>query len=224
MLERSPLTPEILFHLGPVPVSRPVATTWAIMAVLAAVCWAGTRRLQIHPGRSQAVFEILVETIATQIRGVIGRDPAPFVPLIGTLFIYIVCANLSAVVPGVEAPTAHIETTGALAVIVFLAVHGFGIAMRGPKAYFAGYLKPSWFMLPLNVVSEFTRTFSLMVRLFGNIMSHEFVIGIVVVLAGLFVPIPFLALAILIGIVQAYIFTVLATVFIGAAVGSIEKG
>lgn len=224
MLERSPLTAAVEFHLGPVPVTRPVVTTWAIMAVLSAVFWLSTRRLKVHPGPWQTCLEILVETIGAQIRAVMGRDPAPFLPLLGTLFIYIVCANLSVIVPEVEAPTAHIETTGALAAIVFLAVHAFGVAMRGPKAYLAGYLKPNWFMLPLNVVSEFTRTFSLMVRLFGNIMSHEFVIGIVVVLAGLFVPIPFLALAILIGIVQAYIFTVLATVFIGAAVGSIERG
>lgn len=224
MLERSPLATTVVFHLGPVPLTRPVVTTWAIMAVLTVVSWLGTRRLRIRPGFWQASLEILVETIASQIRSVIGRDPSPFLPVLGTLFIYIVCANLSAVVPGVEAPTAHIETTGALAAIVYLAVHAFGITMRGPKSYLAGYLKPSWFMLPLNVISEFTRTFSLMVRLFGNIMSHEFVIGIVVALAGLLVPVPLMALAILIGIVQAYIFTVLATVFIGAAVGSIERG
>ena len=224
MLAQSPLTAAVVFHLGPVPVTRPVVTTWAIMAVLAAVSWLGTRRLRIHPGSWQACFEIVVETTAAQIRAVMGRDPAPFLPLLGTLFLFIVCANLSVIIPGVKAPTAHIETTGALAVIVFFSVHAFGLWMRGPKAYFAGYLKPSWFMLPLNIISEITRTFSLMVRLFGNIMSHEFVIGLVVVLAGLFVPIPLMALAILIGIVQAYIFTVLATVFIGAAVGSIEKG
>lgn len=224
MLERSPLTAVVEFHLGPVPVTQPVVTTWAIMAMLAGVSWLGTRRLRVHAGPFQTSLEILVETIAAQIRAVIGRDPAPFLPLLGTLFIYIVCANLSVIVPGIKAPTAHIETTGALAAIVFFAVHAYGVAMQGARGYLASYLKPSWFMLPLNVVSEFTRIFSLMVRLFGNIMSHEFVIGIVVVLAGLFVPIPFLALAILIGIVQAYIFTVLATVFIGAAVGSFERG
>jgi len=224
MLERSPLATTILFHVGPVPVTRPVVTTWAIIAVLTAASWLGTRRMRMRAGTWQVCLEIVVETIAKQIREVIERDPAPFIPLLGTLFIYIVFANLSVVLPGVEAPTSHIETTAALAIVVYLAVHGYGIAMRGLKGYLAGYLKPSWFMLPLNVISEFTRTFSLMVRLFGNIMSHEFVIGIVAVLAGLLLPVPFLALAILIGIVQAYIFTVLATVFIGAAVGSIEGG
>lgn len=224
MIGKSTLTAVVEFHIGPVPVTRPVLITWVIMALLTAVSWAGTRRLKVHAGPWQTSLEIVVETIARQIRAVLGRDPAPFLPLVGTLFIYILFANLSVVVPEGEAPTAHIETTAALAAVVFLAVHAYGVAMKGPKEYFAGYLKPNWFMLPLNIVSEFTRTFSLMVRLFGNIMSHEFVIGIVVVLAGLFVPIPFLLLAVLIGIIQAYIFAVLATVFIGAAVGSIEQG
>ena len=219
-----PLETSVIFHLGPVPVTRPVVTTWAIMAALTLASAVGTRRLRVHAGPWQTGFEILVETIAAQIRGVLDRDPAPFLPLLGTLFIYLVCANLSAIVPGVEAPTAHIETTGALAVIVFFAVHAFGVRMRGVIGYVKGYTRPAWFMLPLNIVSEFTRTFSLMVRLFGNIMSHEFVIGIVVALAGFLVPVPFLALAVLIGIIQAYIFTVLATVFIGAAVGTMERG
>ncbi|MGB8273806.1 MAG: F0F1 ATP synthase subunit A [Alphaproteobacteria bacterium] len=220
----SPLETVVIFHVGPVPITRPVVVTWGIMALLSIGSLLGTRNLRLHPGPWQTAFEVVVETIIDQIRGVLDRDPAPFVPLLGTLFIFLVCANLSAVVPGVEPPTAHIETTGALAGIVFLAVHVFGVRMRGFRDYLKGYTRPVWFMLPLNIVSEFTRTFSLMVRLFGNIMSHEFVIGIVVALAGLLVPVPLMALAVLIGIVQAYIFTVLATVFIGAAVGSIERG
>lgn len=224
MLIASPLETTVIFHVGPVPITRPVVVTWGIMALLSIASRLGTRNLRLHPGPWQTAFEVVVETIVDQIRGVLNRDPAPFLPLLGTLFIFLVCANLSAVVPGVEPPTAHIETTGALAGIVFFAVHVFGVRMRGFRDYLKGYTRPVWFMLPLNIVSEFTRTFSLMVRLFGNIMSHEFVIGIVVALAGLLVPVPLMALAVLIGIVQAYIFTVLATVFIGAAVGSIERG
>jgi F-type H+-transporting ATPase subunit a len=142
--------------------------------------------------------------------------------LLGTLFVFLVFANLSAVVPGMKPPTGHIETPAALALIVFLSVHYFGIRSRGWLQYVRRYVRPNPLLLPLNVLSEITRTFSLMVRLFGNMMSHEFVIAIVVFLAGLFLPIPFMLLGILIGIIQAYIFTVLATVFIGAAVGSAE--
>jgi F-type H+-transporting ATPase subunit a len=223
-METSPLAPDILFHFGPVPISRPVVTTWAIMAVLTGVSWLGLRRARIQPGTLQTVLEIVVETIAKQVTDIIRRDPWPYLPLLGTLFVFLVFANLSAIVPGMKPPTGHIETPAALAAIVFLSVHFFGIRSRGLGEYARHYTKPSVMLLPLNVLSEITRTFSLMVRLFGNMMSHEFVIAIVVFLAGLFLPIPFMLLGILIGIIQAYIFTVLAAVFIGAAVGSVEAG
>jgi F-type H+-transporting ATPase subunit a len=221
-MEASPLTPDILFQLGPVPISRPVVTTWAIMALLTAVSWLGLRRASVHAGTLQTVLEIVVETLEKQVYEIIRRDPWPYLPLLGTLFIFLVFANLSAIVPGMKPPTGHIETPAALAVIVFLSVHYFGVRSRGLVEYARRYTKPNLLLLPLNVLSEITRTFSLMIRLFGNIMSHELVIAIVVFLAGLLLPIPFMLLGILIGIIQAYIFTVLAAVFIGAAVGSIE--
>ncbi len=223
-MEASPLVPEILFHLGPVPISRPVVTTWAIMAVLTATFWLGLRRTSVHAGTFQTVLEIVVETLANQVEDIIRRDPWRYLPLLGTLFIFLVFANLSAIVPGMKPPTGHIETPAALAAIVFLSVHYFGVRSRGLVEYAEHYIRPNPLLLPLNVLSEITRTFSLMVRLFGNMMSHEFVIAIVVYLAGLFLPIPFMLLGIMIGIIQAYIFTVLAAVFIGAAVGSVEAG
>ena len=122
-----------------------------------------------------------------------------------------------------EAPTSKLETPAALALIVFFSVHFFGIRARGLRGYLASFAKPKLIMLPLNILSELTRTFSLMLRLFGNIMSGEFIIALIVALAGLFVPIPLMALEILIGIVQAYIFTVLAAVFIGAAADTFEE-
>ena len=218
----SPLASDIVIHLGPVPISRSVVTTWAIMALLVALSWFGLRRAGSHANTLQTVLEIVVETLETQVKDIIQRDPWPYLSLLGTLFVFLVFANLSAIVPGLKPPTGHIETPAALALIVFLSVHYFGIRSRGLVNYARRYVRPNPLLLPLNVLSEITRTFSLMVRLFGNIMSHEFVIAIVVFLAGLFLPIPFMLLGILIGIVQAYIFTVLATVFIGAAVGSAE--
>ena len=223
-MQSSPLTSTLLFHIGPVAITRPVVTTWAIMAALAIICHLVTRRLSMLPGERQAVLEGIVTGIANQIEDVVRKEARPFLPLVGTLFIFLVVANLSGVLPGVEAPTGKIETPAALAIIVFFSVHYFGIRARGLGGYLASFAEPKLIMLPLNILSEITRTFSLMVRLFGNVMSGEFVIGLVVALAGLFVPIPLMALEILVGLVQAYIFTVLATVFIGAAVGSVAKG
>jgi len=223
-MQPSPLESVVLFHLGSMPVTRPVATTWAIMALLSVFSWLVTRRLDLRPNRRQAVLEIVVIGIAGQIKEVIGKDARPFLPVLGTLFIFLVTANLSGVLPGVEAPTSKLETPSALALIVFFSVHYFGVRARGPLGYLASFAKPKLIMLPLNLVSEVTRTFSLMMRLFGNVMSGEFVIALVVALAGLFVPIPLMVLEILVGVVQAYIFTVLATVFVGAAVGDTEQG
>jgi F-type H+-transporting ATPase subunit a len=223
-MQASPLTSTLLFHIGPVAITRPVVTTWIIMAVLALVCRFVTRRLSMLPDRRQAVLEGIVTGIMGQIEDVIRKDGRPFLPLVGTLFIFLVVANLSGVLPGVEAPTGKIETPAALALIVFFSVHYFGVRARGLRGYLASLAEPKLIMLPFNILSEITRTFSLMVRLFGNVMSGEFIIVLVVALAGLFVPIPLMALEILVGLVQAYIFTVLATVFIGAAVGSVANG
>lgn len=222
-MSQSPLEAAVVFRAGPVVVTATVVTTWALMAALAIACRLATRRLSVVPGGVQATIETLVGAIEEQIRAIINRDPAEFLSLLGTLFIFLIAANLSGLLPGVRAPTAAIETPAALAAIVFFSVHYFGVRLLGLGGYLKGYAKPNPFMLPLNILSEFTRSFSLMMRLFGNIMSDELVIGIVVALAGLLVPIPFMAFEILVGIVQAYIFSVLAAVYIGGAVGSIEK-
>ncbi|APZ51192.1 ATP synthase F0 subcomplex A subunit [Salipiger abyssi] len=218
----SPLSLEPLFHLGPVPITAPVVVTWAIMLALALFARLATRRLTLIPGKLQTVLELLVTTIDDQIRDTMQRDPAPFRALIGTIFLYVLIANWSSLIPGIEPPTAHLETDAALALIVFAATIAFGISGRGLRGYLATFAEPSWVMIPLNLIEQITRTFSLIVRLFGNVMSGVFVVGIVLSLAGLFVPIPLMALDLLTGAVQAYIFAVLATVFIGAAVGETD--
>ena len=220
-MQPSPLTSTLLFHVGPVAITRPVVTTWITMVVVTLVCRIITRDLRRQPDRRQAMLEALIIGISSEIEQIIRRDARPFLPLVATLFIFLVLTNLSGLIPGVEAPTARIETPAALAVIVFFSVHYFGIRARGLRGYLASFAQPKPIMLPLNLLAEITRTFSLMVRLFGNVMSGEFIIGLVVALAGLFVPVPLMALELLVGVVQAYIFTVLATVFIGAAVGSV---
>jgi len=157
--------------------------------------------------------------IEGQIHDTLRVAPAPYLPLVGMLFVFILAANWSSLIPGIDPPTAHIETDAALALIVFFAVIYFGIRARGIGGYLKTFAEPSVVMIPLNIVETFTRTFSLIVRLFGNVMSGVFIIGIILSLAGLLVPIPLMALDVLTGAVQAYIFTVLAMVFIGSAVG-----
>jgi F-type H+-transporting ATPase subunit a len=219
----SPLQSIALFHLGPVPITEAVIATWAIMAVLVAGGMLVSRRLALVPSATQSAFELIVDTVDSQIRDTMRVEPAPYRAFIGTLFVFIFFANWSTLIPGVEPPTAHLETDAALALLVFLAVTWFGIRAGGLRGYLATFASPSPIMIPLNFVESLTRTFSMLVRLFGNVMSGVFMIGIVLSLAGLLVPIPLMALDLLTGAVQAYIFSVLAMVFIAGAVGDEER-
>lgn len=216
-MNRSPLETAPLWHIGALSISAPVLVTWAIMACLVALALTARRGLSVQPTKLQTVLELLVGTIDDQIRDTMQTGPAPYRALIGTIFLFVLAANWSSLVPGVDPPTAHVETDTALASIALGATVFYGIKTRGVRGYLATFAEPTWVMIPLNVVEQITRTFSLVVRLFGNVMSGVFVIGIVLSLAGLFVPIPLMALDLLTGAVQAYIFTVLAMVFIGAA-------
>lgn len=213
----SPLTAKVVFTIGPVAVTEPVVVTWGLMVILGVGGWLATRSLALRPNATQTIVETIVSIIEDQISGTMRVAPAPYVPTIGTLFLFILAANWCSLIPGVEPPTAHIETDAALGLIVFVAIFYFGIRARGLVGYLKTFAEPTFIMIPLNIVETFTRTFSLIVRLFGNVMSGVFVVGIVLSLAGLLVPIPLMALDLLTGAVQAYIFTVLATVFIGSA-------
>jgi F-type H+-transporting ATPase subunit a len=221
---RSPLHTPILFSLGPVPITEPVVVTWGIMTAMVLGSALAARRLSVRPGRGQALLELVIGTVASQLSDAMGVDAKRYFPLLATLFAFLVVANLSGTIPGITPPTAFIQTPATLALIVFFAVHYYGVRSVGLRAYLRSFARPTILMLPLNVLGQITRTFSLMVRLFGNIMSGEFVIGIILAFAGLFVPIPLLALELVVGIVQAYIFTVLAAVFIAAGVGAVETG
>jgi F-type H+-transporting ATPase subunit a len=221
-MRASPLATAPLWHLGPLSITVPVVVTWVIMVCMAGAAVLLTRRLALVPSKAQTVLELLVTTLDAQIRDTVEGDPAPYRALIGTLFSFVLAANWSALLPGVEPPTAHLETDAALALIVLGATVYHGLGTRGLRGYLATFAEPTWVMIPLNVVEQLTRTFSLVVRLFGNVMSGVFVVGIVLSLAGLLVPIPLMALDLLTGAVQAYIFAVLAMVFVGAAAGNAQ--
>ncbi|MCB9994597.1 MAG: F0F1 ATP synthase subunit A [Hyphomicrobiaceae bacterium] len=214
----SPLRSVAWFMIGPIPITHAVVVTWGLMILMVGLSILLTRNLKRVPGRLQAVLELIVATVDGQIRDTMRADPSPYRALIGTLFLFILLANWASLVPGVEPPTAAIETDAALALIVFCAIVWFGVKASGVWGYLKSFALPNPLMLPLNFVESLTRTFSLLVRLFGNVMSGVFVVGIVLSLAGLLVPIPFMALEMLTGAIQAYIFAILALVFIAGAV------
>nr|WP_321509075.1 F0F1 ATP synthase subunit A [uncultured Celeribacter sp.] len=216
----SPLDSTVLFQIGPIQITQAIVTTWTIMAILVIGAFLLTRRLDLRPTRRQAALELMVATLDTQITETTGAAPAPYRGFIGTLFLFILVANWSSLVPGIDPPTAQLETDAALAVLVFLSVIWFGIRAGGVGGWLKSFAAPNPVMIPLNILQSLTRVFSMFVRLFGNVMSGVFVIGIVASLAGLLVPIPLMALDLLTGLVQAYIFAVLAMVFITSAVES----
>lgn len=176
-------------------------------------------------GQSRPVVaaETLLRLIEKELAGIFDQDPRPFLPLLATLFLFVLISNISSILPGVRPPTEFPETAAALAAIVFGAVQWYGVRSRGLFGYLRHFAQPSPLLLPFHLAAEITRTLSLAVRLFGNMMSHGLVLAIVAAIAGLLVPIPFLALGLLIGAVQAYIFTVLAAVYIAAAVAEPER-
>jgi F-type H+-transporting ATPase subunit a len=214
----SPLESLPLFLLGPVPIMASVVVTWAIMAVLVLGAVVLVRRLTLVPGPAQATAELLVDTVDQQIRDVTGAAPAPYRAFVGTLFLFILIANWSSLIPGITPPPATMETPAALAAIVFLSIIFFGIRSGGIGGFLRGFALPNPVMIPLNMLESVTRSFSMFVRLFGNVMSGVFVIAIVGSLAALLVPIPLMVLDLLTGAVQAYIFAVLSMVFITSAV------
>ncbi len=208
------LTATVVFQLGPLQVTSTTVTTWVIMLVCGLLAWAGSRRLRMAPGLFQTAVEAVVALMEDQIRQVAPQLTSELLPFIGTLWIFLLVANLSGLLPGVASPTQDLSLTAALAVVVFLSVHWFGIRTRGAAAYFRHYLKPTPLLLPFELISEVTRTVSLAVRLFGNMMSLELTALLVLFVAGFLVPIPILMLHIVEALVQAYIFGMLALIYV----------
>jgi F-type H+-transporting ATPase subunit a len=215
------LIPPVLVRVGPVEVTATVAYTLVASGVV--IGFALLARWGLRGGGVWAVAaEFVVEHLEGVMRDMFGRDPRPFVPLVVTLALFIGVANLLGLVPGMRSPTADFSTAAALAVVVFLAVPVYGIRTKGIKGYLKHYLEPTPFLLPLEVIGEFSRTVALAVRLFGNIVSEDLVIAVLLGIAGLLVPVPIMMLAVLTGVVQAYIFAVLTAVYMSAAVRAKE--
>ncbi|MDE4106732.1 F0F1 ATP synthase subunit A [Phaeobacter gallaeciensis] len=199
-----------------------VAFTWLVMALLAAGSWLVTSRLSTGEkvSRWQVMLEVIVTAIRDQISEISGGDGARYLPFIGTLFLFIAAANLLSVVPGYVPPTGSLSTTAALAIAVLVAVPAFSIARQGIGGYLKTYVRPSPIMLPFNLVSEASRTVALAVRLYGNVMSGTIIVGILISVAPFFFPVVMQVLGLLTGLIQAYIFAVLAMVYIASGARS----
>lgn len=208
------------FHIGPIDISGTVLTTWGIMLLLTVIALLLGRRLSLQPGPLQTAIEGVVATIESSISAVDPRHTRQLLPFIGTLWIFILVANLCGLIPGLHSPTRDLSATAALAFLVFLASHWFGIRTEGLKSYLRHYLSPSPVLLPFHIISEITRTVALAVRLFGNMMSLELAALLILFVAGFLVPIPILMLHIVEALVQAYIFGMLALIYIAGGLQS----
>lgn len=209
----------ILWQWGPVGLNMTILVTWLLMALLAIGSWLVTRNLSAETELShgQNLLEVVVLTIQNQIREMSQQEPNRYLPFVGTLFLFIAVANLLSPVPGYYPPTGSLSTTAALAICVFVAVPLYGISQQGLGGYLKQYLRPSPLMLPFNLIGEVSRTLALAVRLFGNVMSGSMIAAILLAIAPLFFPIVMQLLGLLTGLIQAYIFAILAMVYITSA-------
>ncbi|HHO77094.1 MAG TPA: F0F1 ATP synthase subunit A [Deltaproteobacteria bacterium] len=215
----------VLLQWGFLRITATLLYTWFVMGILILGSWLITRKMSsdVHASRWQNLLEEVVSTIRNQIQEIIHDDPGDYLSFIGTLFLFIGLSNLLLIVPGYVSPTASLTTTSALAICVFIAVPLYGITKQGIVHYLKEYFQPTFIFFPFHIMGEITRTLALAVRLFGNMMSHDKVIAILLAVTPLFFPIIMHALGLLIGLVQAYIFAILAMVYIASATQAHEK-
>lgn len=204
--------------VGALTLTETVCVTWLLMLLLVGGSWLATRHLRRDPGRLQALLEGAYGAMYDAVADVLPQQADRVLPFIGSLWIFIVCANLIGVLPGLQAPTQNLSTTSGLALLVFLSVHWYGIQVRGLRRYLSHYLEPNPLLLPFTIVAEITRTIAMAVRLFGNMMSLGLTALLVLLVAGFLAPIPILMLHIIEALVQAYIFGMLALIYIAGGI------
>jgi len=206
----------IIWSFGPIALNATLLYTWVLMAILAAAAWLA--RLQTKRAkRWTTLLETIVVGVQDQIEEIAPGQSTRYLPFIATLFLFILASALFSIIPGCRAPTASLSTTAALAISVLIAVPAFAISTIGVSAYLRQYAQPTIFMLPFNIIGELSRTIALAVRLYGNMMSGAVLAAILVSIAPLFFPVLMQGIGLLTGVIQAYIFAVLATVYIASA-------
>lgn len=205
-----------VFRIGPVEITSTVINTWIVMAVLFTAVYILTRRLEEKPRGVQALLEIIVEFFYSMIDGVMGRGGRRYLPIVGSLFLFIMALNFAWVIPGLMPPTTDLMTTAALAVTAVVLVQIAIAQAKGAKGYLRHLAQPSVVMIPMNIIEELVKPFSLAVRLFGNMFGEEMVVTILFLLAPALAPTPVMALGLLMGTIQAYIFTLLVVTYLAA--------
>ncbi|MFO9271827.1 F0F1 ATP synthase subunit A [Legionella pneumophila serogroup 1] len=209
--------------MGGLPITQSVLTTWFIMISLFIMAWSTTYKCSLlQPSTYQLIWEGVLSTMYDAIKEVLPEHVELTFPFVATLWIFILVSNLIGVIPGFYSPTADLSVTASLAIMTFLSVHWFGIRAEGWREYLKHYIKPTPFLLPFHLISEISRTLALAVRLFGNIMSLQLTALIVLMIAGFLVPIPILILHIIEAIIQAYIFGMLALIYIAGGIQAHE--
>ncbi|HET8710361.1 MAG TPA: F0F1 ATP synthase subunit A [Spongiibacteraceae bacterium] len=217
------LTAAIIWSFGPVVITETVMMTTLLVVLIGLLAWLGTRRLRLDAGPLQTALEGIVSAMENAIAEVAPNYAQRLLPFIGTLWIFLVFANLLGLIPGLHSPTRDLSATSALAVLVFLSVHWYGIRVRGLKGYLKEFAEPTPIMLPFNLVSDVTRIVALAVRLFGNIMSLEMAALLILLVAGFLAPVPILMLHIVEALVQAYIFGMLALIYVAGGMQSQQQ-
>jgi F-type H+-transporting ATPase subunit a len=212
------LEPEVVFFLFGLPVTTTVVTTWGLVIALSLSAVIAGRRIQQYPSRWQAIAQYGLQTLQGMLDEVTGEDGEYYLPLVATLAVFILLANLMSVLPFIEAPTADLNTPFALATIVFVSVHYYGVRELGGWTYLKKFAQPAAILLPINILGNFTRTLSLAIRLFGNMISHQIIVAVLLMILPLVVPVMLELFGLFVGMLQAYIFTILTIVYIGGAV------
>lgn len=206
--------------VGFLTIHQSVITTWGVMLLIIAFTWVTTRRMTMLPGTRQTIIEAIFELIEHAVLQVAPEHGRLIMPFIATLWIFIVISNLLGLIPGLHSPTGELSVTSALAMLVFLSVHWFGVRTQGLKNYLHHYLMPTPILLPFHIISELTRTLALAIRLFGNVMSLEMAAMLILLVASFLAPIPILMLHIIEALVQAYIFGMLSLIYLASAMQS----
>lgn len=214
----------VLWQRGPLILTATLIYTWVVMGLLIVGSWLLTRNLTVTGpvSRRQHLLETIIGSIRSTIRDLAGGPADYCLPFIGALFLFILVANLLVIVPGYVPPTSSLSTTAALALCVFIAVPAYGISRTGLRHYLKEYCHPNLFFFPLHLIGQAARTVALSVRLFGNMMSHEKIVGVLLAIAPLLFPVLMQVLGLVIGIIQAYIFAILSMVYIAAGIGEHE--